>query len=131
MMAISKRDKVIDQNNSGFDADADFIPFDFSDDDDDMNEVRDSRPESPGSIKTIDSLALQHSDSTNVTNRIGGKRKRPDLESSPERGPPRQRQKFAQTSLNPWQTDSNDYSAYKETAKMYFFHSFMINFQTA
>ena len=130
-MAIPKRDKVTDQNNFGFDTDADFIPFDFSDDDDDVNEVHDSRPESPGSIQTIDSLPLQHLDSKNITNRIGGKRKRADLESSPERGPPRQRQKFAQTSLNPWQTDTNDYSAYKETAKMYFFRSFMINIQTA
>jgi len=129
-MAIQKGDKVTNGKNFGFDTDADFIPFDFSDDTDDDDEVNDSRPVSRGSIQTIDSLPLQHSDSTNI-NGTGRKRKRADLESSPERGPPPQRQKFAQTTLNPWQTDINDYAAYKETAKMYCLHSIMTNIQAA
>ena len=124
MMEKRKRDKVTSEKNFGFDTDADFIPFDLSEDDD---EEDDSHPESRGSIQTIDALPLQHSDSTDITNRTGRKRKQADLESSPERGPPPQRQKFAKTKLNPWQTDINDYTAYKETAKMYRFHSFTTN----
>ena len=123
-------DKVANGKNFGFDTDVDFIPFDFSDDDDD-DEVSDSRPESRGSIQTIDSLPLQHSESTNTTKGTGRKRKRAELESSPERGPPPQRKKFAETALNPWQTDINDYAAYKETATMYCFHPFTTNIQAA
>lgn len=117
MMEKRKRDKVTGEKNFGFDTDADFIPFDLSEDDDE-----DSHPESRGSIQTIDALPLQHSDSTDIANRTGRKRKQADLESSPERGPPPQRQKFAKAKLNPWQTDINDYTAYKETAKMYRFY---------
>ena len=121
MMEIQKRDRVTNGKNFGFDIDADFIPFDFSEDDDDQ--VNDS-PESRGSIQTTDSLPLQHSDSTNITNGAGRKRKRADLESSPQRGPPPQRTKFA---INPWQTDINDYAVYKETARMYCLNSFTTN----
>jgi hypothetical protein len=130
MMAIRKMDKVANGKNLGFDTDVDFIPFDFSDGDDD-DEVSDSRPESRGSIQTMDSLPLLHSESTNTTKGTGRKRKRADLESSPERGPPPQRKKFAKSALNPWQTDINDYASYKETATMYYFLASTTDIQAA
>ena len=127
---MQKKDKATNRKTFGFDTEADFIPFDFSDDDDD-DVVNDSRPESRGSIQTVDSIPLSHSDSTNLTNGAGRKRKRGDLESSPERAPPPQRQKFAGIILNPWQTDIDDYASYKETARMYHFNYFRANIQVA
>lgn len=116
MMAIQKNEKTTNGRNFGFDVDADFIPFEMSDE-----EVRvdDSRPESQVSADSVPPPPLSDS-TTRTTNGDGRKRKRRDYESSPERGaPPLQRQKFRQVSVNPWQSDINDYASCKETARMY------------
>lgn len=95
---------------TGFDNDADFIPFDLSDDDFDK-----SRPESRSSIQEGDFL-----NKFQDTEGDSRKRKRNLVESSPERGPPAQRQKTSNVTVNPWQTDIDDYASLKETARMYF-----------
>jgi hypothetical protein len=114
MMPIQKKDKLTNGKNFGFDTEADFIPFELSDGD----EVDDSRQESRTSIGAKDSIPPQPH-STRITNGDGRKRKRREYESSPDRGPPPQRQKLGQVSVNPWQTDIGDYATYKETARMY------------
>lgn len=125
-MEIQKKEKLTNGKTFGFDNEADFIPFELSDDE----EVDDSRPESPAvSIgRTTDlipppSSPLASDSSTKITNGDGRKRKRREYESSPERGPPPQRQKFKQETVNPWQTDINDYASYKETSRMYLTHT--------
>jgi hypothetical protein len=97
----------------GFDNEADFIPFDFSDKD-----VDSSRPESRQSLNE----PLPPQPLNNLKETVGDtkKRKRKEMESSPERGPPRQRPRF---DINPWQTDVEDYASLKETARMYLLYS--------
>jgi hypothetical protein len=98
---------------AGFDNEADFIPFDFSD-----NDVDSSRPESRTSLN--ESLPPQSLNNLRETVVETKKRKRKEIESSPERGPPRQRPRYE---INPWQTDIEDYASLKETARMYLLYS--------
>ena len=114
IMPIQKRDSLTNGKNFGFDTEADFIPFELSDGD----EGDASRPESRTAIGATDSIPPQPH-STRITNGDGRKRKRREYESSPDRGPPPQRQKLGQVSLNPWQTGIDDYAPCKETAIMY------------
>jgi hypothetical protein len=120
MMVVQKRDKFPNSKNFGFDTEADFIPFEFSDDDN----VNNSRQESRMSMETADSMPPRPLDSTRITNGDGLKRKRRDIESSSERGPPSQRQKLEGVNVNPWQTDLTVYASINETAKMYLIDRF-------
>jgi non-canonical poly(A) RNA polymerase PAPD5/7 len=97
---------------SGFDNDADFIPFELSDDDVE-------RPESRISNLSQDTQPSRRGQPQKERNNDIKKRKRKDIESSPERGPLTQRQKVAEADLNPWQTNWEDYASLKETARMY------------
>lgn len=99
--------------NIGFDNDADFIPFDLSDDDFDK-----SRPESRSSIQEIELFSAPISNNGSA-DRDSQKRKRKNIESSPERGPPLQRQKMSNVDVNPWQIDIDDYASLQETARVY------------
>jgi len=110
-----KKDSLAKGKQSGFDNEADFIPFEMSDVDEDVNT---SRPDSRASYATGDSVKGSQRAVPTLTNGEGRKRKRNQIESSPERGPPPQRPKLAGPSLNPWQNDVNDYASLKETAKM-------------
>jgi len=113
-MPMQKNDKIKNGKNFGFDTEADFIPFEHSD----GHEVDDSRPESRTSIGATDPIPHEPH-SMRITNGDGRKRKRREYESSPDRGPPPQRQKLGQVSVNPWQTDIDAYAPFKETARMY------------
>jgi len=109
---------------SGFDNDADFIPFDASDDD-----LAASRPGSrlsPPSLPNVQSLAYKPVKPSSILEDDARKRKRRDIESSPERGPPTQKQKIGKTkndkvisSPNPWQASTTDYAGNKETSRMF------------
>jgi len=103
---------------SGFDNEADFIPFDLSDGGDD-DIVDTSRPASRASHVTGDSVAGSHRGLASAANGDGRKRKRTQIESSPERGPPAQRPRLSGAAVNPWHTNVEDYAALKETARMY------------
>ena len=115
-MPIRSKDTAANGKAFGFDTDADFIPFEFSDEEE-VDDIigRDALP-SP----RTDSIQRPQSELPLLVNGDTRKRKQREYESSPERGRPSQRQKVAQISLNPWQTDINDYASYKETARMYF-----------
>ena len=91
-MAREKTEKI-----STFDVGADFIPFESSDD------------------ESFSGKELLQNGDLNGDSR---KRKR-DLESSPERAPPRQRPKTSNVTVNPWQMSIQDYSFSNETARMY------------
>lgn len=113
-MTIQKRARSTNNKPFGFDTEADFIPFEPSDD-----EVSDSRrPESRISVAPADSTSSPLKKARSLANEDGRKRKRKYVESSPERGPPAQRQKIVNVTVNPWQNDMNDYASFKETAKM-------------
>lgn len=81
-----------------FDTDADFIPFESSDEE-----------RSP-----VEEEETQINGDVNLNAR---KRKRDD--SSPERAPLKQRQKTSEVAVNPWQKSIDDYSFTDETARMY------------
>jgi len=112
-MTIQSIDTMSNGKTIGFDNDADFIPFDLSDDDFDK-----SRPESRSSIQETESFALPVGDTKDIETDTR-KRKRKPIESSPERGPPPQRQKVSDVDVNPWQIDIDDYASLNETARMY------------
>jgi hypothetical protein len=112
-MAIQGIGTMSNGKSTGFDNDADFIPFDLSDDDLDK-----SRPESRSSLQSVE-LFPQPISNTRETDENSRKRKRKDIESSPEKGPPAQRQKTSNVDVHPWQTDIDDYASLKETARMY------------
>ena len=114
-MAVQNRHIMSNGKITGFDNDADFIPFDLSDDDFDK-----SRPESRSSIQEVNSFLSAPVNDFQDTEEDSRKRKRNAVESSPERGPPAQRQKTSYFTVNPWQTDIDDYASLKETARMYF-----------
>ena len=114
-MPIRGKDIAANGKAFGFDTDADFIPFEFSDEE----EVDDTSRDARASLNT-DSIKRSQPELPLLANGDTRKRKRRDYESSPEHGRPSQRQKLTQISLNPWQTDINDYASYKETARMYF-----------
>jgi len=106
----------------GFDTDADFIPFEFSDEDT-SKDVTDAEVESRGSITTLpkDSgsqyTPLQAVQGTsNLTNGEGRKRKR---DGDGDEGPPSQRPKTSHFTMNPWQKDINGYTFSNEVARMY------------
>ena len=113
VMVRNKRDIPVNGQGSGFDNEADFIPFELSDVEE---QVDDARPDSRASYTKAESVAASQRGYPVLTNGEGRKRKRSQIENSPDRGPP---PKHARTSLNPWQTDVNDYASLKETAKMY------------
>jgi hypothetical protein len=115
-MAIQKGGKLPDEDVIGFDTDADYIPFDLSPDNED--EVDNSRPRSRGSVEIIESIPGSELETAKRRNGNGHKRKRNVIESSPEPGPPPQRQKVARGKVNPWQTDINQYASLRETARM-------------
>ena len=112
-MAIQGIDTMSNGKTVGFDNDADFIPFDLSDNDFDKY-----RPESRSSIQEIELFPAPISSNTNAEGE-SRKRKRTDIESSLERGPPARRQKMSSVDVNPWQTDIDDYASLQETARMY------------
>jgi hypothetical protein len=108
-MAVQKKLPLANGKAAGFDNEADFIPFETSDDDLDS-----SRPDSRQSLN--ESLPPQPLNNFRETNGETRKRKRKEVESSPERGPPKQRQRL---DINPWQYDIDDYASLKETSRMY------------
>jgi hypothetical protein len=108
-MAVPKTAGLSNGKATGFDNEADFIPFEASDD-----ELHSSRPESRQSLN--EPLPPQPINNLRETNGETRKRKRKDIESSPERGPPKQRQRI---DVNPWQNDIDDYASLKETSRMY------------
>ena len=112
-MAIQSIDTMANGKTNGFDNDADFIPFDLSDDDFDK-----SRPESRSSLQDTEPFP-QPVGNTNDAEGDSRKRKRKAVESSPERGPLPQRQKMSNIDVNPWQFDIDDYASLTETARMY------------
>jgi hypothetical protein len=114
-MAIQKIDSMANGKPTGFDIDADFIPFDLSDDDDDFDK---SRLESRSADQDVDSFPLPAVNNTRDTETDSRKRKRNAVESSPERGASAQRQKTSNVMVNPWQTDIDDYASLNETARM-------------
>ena len=122
-MAGHSRTASTNGRASGFDNEADFIPFDLSDGGDE--EIVDtSRPDSRASrasrasYATGESVAVSQKAVAALTNGEGRKRKRTEIESSPERGPPAQRPRLSGVALNPWQTNVNEYADLKETARM-------------
>jgi hypothetical protein len=111
-----KKDGISTGKESGFDNEADFIPFDLFDVDED---IVTSRPDSRASYAAGESVTASQRGVPALTNGEGRKRKRKQTESSPERGPPTQRPKLTGPTLNPWQTDLNAYASLSETARMY------------
>ena len=96
-MDIQRRDNFANGKEFEFNKDADFIPFDFDEDNQD-----------------------EHEEQVTIINGQGRKRKHDDIESSPEQGlPPLQRQKLAGVNVNPWQRDIDEYASCNETAKLY------------
>jgi non-canonical poly(A) RNA polymerase PAPD5/7 len=100
---------------AGFENQSDFIPLELSDDD---------KIEPNGPLSRIATFVVNHQpprreEPTKQTNGDQNKRKRKDVESSPERGPPVQRQKTTEVELNPWQTGLDCYAGQKETARRY------------
>jgi hypothetical protein len=108
-MAVQMKTALSNGKAAGFDNEADFIPFETSDD-----ELASSRPGSRQSLN--EPLPAQPLNNLRETNGETRKRKRKDIESSPERGPPKQRQRI---DVNPWQDDIDDYASLKETSRMY------------
>src|SRR5271156_6451582 len=114
----------------GFDTNADFIPFEFSDDEDGSKDVTDAEIESRGSIATTprDSgsrytgLPVAEGISS-LTNGQGRKRKRDDEDE----GPPSQRPKTGHFTMNPWQKDINGYTFSKEVARLYILPQAQVN----
>lgn len=117
-MAGHSRTASANGRTSGFDTEADFIPFDLSDGGDE--EIVDtSRPDSRASYATGESVTVSQKAVAAISNGEGRKRKRTEMESSPERGPPAQRPRLSTVAVNPWQTNVNEYAGLKETARMY------------
>ena len=116
VMAARTRNGSANGKEPGFNIEADFIPFELSDVDEDIDT---SRPDSRASYATGESVTASQRGAPALTNGEGRKRKRKQIESSPERGPPTQRPKLTGPTLNPWQTDLTAYASLSETARMY------------
>src|SRR5271170_7529535 len=98
MMAEHSRTASENGQVSGFDNEADFIPFDLSDGGDE--EIVDtSRPDSRASYATGESVTGSQRGIAALKNGEGRKRKRNQIESSPERGPPAQRPRLSGASV--------------------------------
>jgi hypothetical protein len=110
---------------TGFDASADFIPFEFTDDEHDGGspgtDTRTSRRPHPAADATR--AATDPARPSASVNGHTQKRKRNDIDTSSERPPSPQRRRLDEpeggNGVKPWQT-SGDAFALKETAKMYF-----------
>jgi hypothetical protein len=111
-----KKDETSTGTESGFDNEADFIPFDLSDVDEGIDT---SRPDSRASYAKGESVMRSQRGVPALTNGEGRKRKWKETESSPERGPPTQRPKLTGPTLNPRQTDLTAYASLSETARMH------------
>ena len=94
---------------NGFDNEADFIPFDFSDEE---NANDNTKPEA---LVPDGRTPLPQPELKTLSQMRGRKR----ASSSPERGPPTQRQKLRRVDINPWQQSIDAYSSLKETSRMY------------
>lgn len=101
----SKKDEK-EKQQSTFDTDADFIPFESSENES-VDHPTHSFDELPSSSHAIE----------RDLNGDARKRKR-DLESSPERAPPKQRPKTTDVEVNPWQKSIHDYDFSEEPARM-------------
>ena len=112
-MSRRKGNKPTNGKGSEFDTDADFIPFELSaEDESNGSENVSQTPDgmSDSRVQQLSANAIRKS-----TDREGRKRKRSEIDS--RSGIP-QRQKFANSTINPWQTDSNGYGSYRETSRM-------------
>jgi len=104
----------------GFDADADFIPLDLSDDINPGTGLGTSRPlqASPGASPFDANVGGPPASSS--LNGQARKRKRSDGDTDPERGPSVQRRRIedGECGINAWQSSVDAYT-YNETARMY------------
>ena len=106
----------------GFDSDADFIPFDLSEDENESKEITDAEVASQAAIDRVqsdivflDDAVTGSEEKSELANGDGRKRKRDDED---EEGPPSRRLRTSFTP-NPWQKDRNDYTFSKEVSRMY------------
>lgn len=112
MQRVGKR---LRGKTAGFENQSDFIPLELSDD----NEIEPSGPLSRITTFVVEHQPPRRAEPTKETNGDQKKRKRKDVDSSPQRAPPAQRQKTAAPELNPWQTSLECYAGLQETARMY------------
>lgn len=112
-MPIQKRDNISNWKGSGFDTDADFIPFELSDD-----EVIKSVHKPRTAIEAAEQRRGRQSENDNVKPLDRPSRKRKSSDPSHEQGRPTQGQKFANVTVNPWQYGLTDYDSCKETSRM-------------
>ena len=110
--------------STGFDTAADFIPFEFSDDDgnDGRRGTDTDTSRQPDRAGERDEAATAAPSTLATVNGHAQKRKRNDIDASSERLPSAQRRRLdipgSGNGVNPWQS-SPDANAHNETAKMY------------